>query len=199
MQKPAQDSQQEQLLKDIATFLQEAHIPYMVTGSVSSIFYGRPRASHDIDFIIEAENNESQRIREVFASLPRREFVVDPLYIEEAVSQKTQFNIFHLPTGLKLDFWLLKETSFDKQRFKRRKDVHVFGQTITFASPEDTILKKLLWYQESNSEKHLIDAAFVYQIQKGNLDEVYLQTWAKRHKTTKLLQEISEIDLEQHY
>jgi hypothetical protein len=190
---------QEQLLKDITSFLNEANIQYMVTGSVSVIRYGRQRTSHDIDFIIEANESDSKRIKEAFQSLPRKEFIVDPLYIVEAVNSAGQFNIFHLPTSLKLDFWLLQNTPFDKERFKRRKDIYVFDQRITFTSPEDTILQKFLWYKASKIEKHLIDAAFVYQIQKDNLDEVYLHEWAKKQNTTSLLNEIATMDLEEHY
>ncbi|HSW96367.1 MAG TPA: hypothetical protein VLF89_00925 [Candidatus Saccharimonadales bacterium] len=85
------------------------------------------------------------------------------------------------------------------KRFKRRKDIFVFNQTITFTSPEDIILQKFLWYQDSKIEKHLIDAAFVYQIQKDELDEVYLASWAKRQNTISLLNEIATMDLEEHY
>lgn len=45
----------------------------------------------------------------------------------------------------------------------------------------------------------LIDAAFVYQIQKGNLDEEYLHSWTKKQKTAKLLNELGSIDLEAYY
>ena len=33
------------------------------------------------------------------------------------------------------------------------------------ASAEDTILQKLKWFRMGKIEKHLVDAAFVYQIQ----------------------------------
>lgn len=199
MENQQQDKGQEELLKEITSLLQTSNIPYMITGSLSVIFYGRPRASHDIDFIIEAHTQDIERVKDAFLSLPTSEFLIDEKSIEEAVKENYFFNILHLPTMLKLDFWLLKNEPFDLERFKRRKNVHVFNQTMVFASPEDTILKKLLWYKESNIEKHLIDAAFIYQIQKGNLDETYLHKWAKKHKTTKLLKEIAIIDLEKHY
>ncbi|KKP80750.1 MAG: hypothetical protein UR81_C0017G0005 [Candidatus Levybacteria bacterium GW2011_GWB1_35_5] len=80
---------------------------------------------------------------------------------------------------LKLDFFLLKNDEFDKSRFQRRKTLNIFGQKMTFASLEDTILIKLLWYKDTKIEKHLIDAAFVYQIQKANLDKSYLLGWVE--------------------
>lgn len=199
MKKPSKDIGQEQLLKEIASFLKKAHVSYMVTGSVSVIFYGRPRASHDIDFVLEAEERDIPSLIAAFSKLPHHEFILDSDLIKDAVVHKGMFNLLHLPTMLKLDFWFLNNTPFDKERFKRRKEIRVFGQIITFASPEDTILKKLLWYQQSKIEKHLIDAAFVYQIQRENLDMVYMNRWTKKQKTTKLLEELASIDLEQHY
>lgn len=199
MAKSNKDIGQEQLLKEITTLLQKAHISYMVTGSVSVIFYGRPRASHDIDFVIEAQKEDIDKITNTFVSLPQNIFIVDTSAIADAVVHKRMFNILHLPTMLKLDFWLLQDNAFDRQRFKRRRNLQVFGQQMTFASPEDTILKKLLWYRESKIEKHLIDAAFVYQIQEKNLDIAYLNKWAKKHNTAQLLKEITSMDLEAHY
>lgn len=199
MPNQTRDKGQEELLKEITTLLQKANIPYMVTGALSVILYGRPRASHDIDFVIEAEKKNASSIEQAFLSLPHNEFVVQSSLITDAVMHKGMFNVLHLPTMLKLDFFLLKNDEFDESRFRRKKTINLFKQKMTFASPEDTILIKLLWYKDSKIEKHLIDAAFVFQIQGDNLDEKYLETWAKKHKTVKLLKEISTIDLEKYY
>src|SRR5579872_3844345 len=159
---------QEELLKEITALLNGTNIPYMITGSVSVIFYGRPRASHDIDFVVEVSQENLFKVKEAFLSLPHKEFLVDTMQIEHAIGNVGQFNVLHLPTMLKLDFWLLTSDAFDKERFARRQKMQVFGQEMLFASAEDTILKKLLWYKDSKIEKHLIDAAFVYQIQEKN-------------------------------
>lgn len=194
-----QDNNQEQLLKRITSLLRKAEIPYMITGAISVIFYGRPRASHDIDFVIEARKSDTNRVLQAFNILPHNEFIVDSSEIREAIARRFIFQILHLPTMLKFDFWLLKDEPFDQNRFKRKKEINVFGQPMVFASAEDTILIKLLWYKESRIEKHLIDAAFVYQIQEGKLDRQYLQEWAKKQRTTKLLKELTKIDLERYY
>lgn len=194
-----QNNSQEQLLKTITSLLQKANIPYMITGSISVVFYGRPRASHDIDFVVEAHAGDIKRILRAFASLPQNEFLVDPLTIRDAIMQKFIFQILHLPTMLKFDFWLLKDEPFDKKRFQRKQKINIFGQQMVFSSAEDTILIKLLWYKESKIEKHLIDAAFVYQIQKKSLDEKYLALWSKKQNTTKLLKELATVDLTMYY
>ena len=189
---------QEQLLKSITKLLQKSKISYMVTGALSVIFYGRPRASHDIDFVIEAKIKDIEKVKKALSSLSH-DFLIQEDQIEDAIINNYSFNILHLPTMLKLDFFLLKDDEFDKSRFQRRKNLNVFGQMMNFASVEDTILIKLLWYQDIKIEKHLIDAAFVYQIQDKNLDKPYLSKWAKKHKTSDLLEELKLIDLENHY
>lgn len=186
------------LLKEITSFLEKNKIKYMITGAWSAIFYGRPRASHDIDFVIEAEKDEIKKLKKIFGELPS-EFTLQKSAIEEAILQTGFFNVFHLPTMLKLDFYLLDNDEFNKIRFARKKKEKILGKDMYIASAEDTILKKLLWYTDSKIEKHLIDAAFVYQIQKNNLDDKYLFDWARKHKTTNLLNELASIDLRSYY
>lgn len=193
------NTDQEQLLKKITSLLQKENIPYMITGAISVIFYGRPRASHDIDFVVEAHEGDINRILQAFSLLPQNGFLVDSSAIKDAIMQKFIFQILHLPTMLKFDFWLLKDEPFDQERFRRKQEVTIFGQPMFFASAEDTILIKLLWYKDSKIEKHVIDAAFVYQIQKKNLDKAYLALWSKKHHTTKLLKELATIDLAMYY
>jgi len=66
------------------------------------------------------------------------------------------------------------------------------------ASPEDMILQKLKWYQMGKIEKHLVDAAFVYQIQLKNLDQKYLNLWVKKLKVGKYFKELAKINLEDY-
>lgn len=192
------ESDQGQLLKDITSFLERNKIPYMITGAWSVIFYGRPRASHDIDFVVEIHEHDIDRIIKIFKTLSQ-EFLIQQDLIKDAIFGKRMFNILHLSSMLKLDFWILQDDEFNKLRFSRRKKEKILNQYMYIASPEDTILIKLLWYKDSKIEKHLIDAAFVYQIQKENLDKKYLKKWTKKQKTTKLLKELSAIDLEKYY
>ena len=40
------------LLEVFIAPLEQAEIPYFVTGSVASIFYGEPRLTHDVDIVV---------------------------------------------------------------------------------------------------------------------------------------------------
>ena len=189
------EKDQGELLKTITSFLEKNRIPYMITGAWSAIYYSRPRASHDIDFVVELHQKNIKRVLSVFDKLSG-DFLVQVESIKEAIANKKgMFSILHLPTMLKLDFWVLKSESFDRLRFSRRRKVKILNQFMEMASSEDTILQKLRWYKKGKIEKHLIDAAFVYQIQKKNLDNKYLQVWAKKLGLNKYFEELEKINL----
>lgn len=190
------EASQTRLLKEVTSFLKIQKIPYMITGAWSSIFYGRPRASHDIDFVVELSVDELEETVKSFSKLPEA-FAIQLETIESAIKHKSLFQAIHLPTMLKIDFWILTEEPFDKSRFKRRKKVKVLNRLMDMASPEDTIIQKFRWFKEGKIEKHLVDAAFVYKIQDKNLDKKYLHKWIEKLNLSKYFQLMQRINLEE--
>lgn len=191
------ETPQSQILKDITRFLDKNKIPYMITGSWSSIYYGRPRASHDIDFVVELKSEKTKDIQKNFSQLPET-FMIQLETIKDAIQNKNQFQVLHLPTVLKMDFWILTDEEFDQSRFLRRKKIKLFNQYMAMATPEDTIIQKLIWFSKGEIEKHLIDAAFVLQIQGQKLDRQYLHKWISKLKLKKYFAMLKKIDLEEY-
>ncbi|MGI5826307.1 MAG: hypothetical protein ACOX50_02745 [Patescibacteria group bacterium] len=56
------ETDQAEVLKKITSFLEINKIPYMITGAWSVIYYGCPRASNDIDFVVEISKEDIERI-----------------------------------------------------------------------------------------------------------------------------------------
>jgi len=52
--------------------------------------------------------------------------------------------------------------------------------TAGFASPEDVILKKMEYYKEGGSEKHLRDITGILKISGEKIDRPYIVSWAER-------------------
>jgi hypothetical protein len=54
--------------------------------------------------------------------------------------------------------------------------------TIRFASAEDTLLHKLVWYKLGNhvSDRQWGDVIGVLRVQAASLDREYLEIWARR-------------------
>lgn len=55
---------QPELLKKVLVFLNDNHIDYMVTGSITSSLQGEPRTTHDVDIVIKI----TKKIRLIFAA-----------------------------------------------------------------------------------------------------------------------------------
>lgn len=169
---------QADLLIDVIGALESEDVDYMLTGSLVSSLQGEPRATHDIDLVIEVDPHAVEVLARVFAA-PR--FYLDETAASAALAEGGHFNLLDTSTGDKVDFWALTAEPFDESRFRRRIRADIFGTTVSVSAPEDTILMKLRWSAASGgSERHLNDAIGVYELQAGALDEDYLDSWAAR-------------------
>lgn len=180
--------EQEELLRKIAGILDKLKIPYIITGGIAVVIWGRPRFTADIDIVVELLPKKLDRLAEELLKIDK-EVYVDREAMQKALESRGEFNFIHPGAGLKVDFWMLKNDAFDRERMKRRVIKKVVGTNIFLTSPEDLILIKLLWYKESESTRQLEDVESVLRIQK-KLDWKYLQMWAKRHSTLKILTEL---------
>lgn len=179
---------QEDLLIKVIGKINQLRIPYMITGGIASIFYGKPRLTHDFDIVAEIEEKDIVNLVTIF----KGEFYVSSEAIQNAIENRSMFNIIHFDSGIKIDFWLLKDDEFDRKRFERRKQHIYSGRDIFFSTPEDIILKKLVWFKGSEIQKHFDDALSVFEIQK-DLDVDYLTVWAEKLSIQALLDDISSI------
>lgn len=169
---------QQELLKKVIQVLNQAGIPYMITGSIVSSLQGEPRSTHDIDMVIAIEKSVAKRLVEAF---PPPDIYLDEDNILDAIKRQSMFNLIDLNTGDKVDFWILTDEPFDQSRFLRKISEEFMGLKILISSPEDTILAKLRWAKLSGgSEKQFTDALRVYEVQYGKLDINYLEQWVKK-------------------
>lgn len=169
--------EQDELLRLAVETLERLEIPYLVTGSVATIFYGEPRFTNDIDIVVQLDRGSAGRLVEAFPA--------DELYVAReaalgAVARRGQFNLIHPRSGLKVDFMVASMDAFDRSRFGRGRRVRTAeDREATFASPEDVILKKLVYFRDGGSDKHLRDVAGVLRISR-DVDRGYVAEWAER-------------------
>lgn len=173
------------LLVKISKILSQLKIPYLVTGGMAVYVWGRPRFTADIDIVIELKKDKIEQLVKTLAKLG----YIDQDAVIEALKHEGEFNFVDDSTGIKVDFWILKNDEFDKSRLKRRVARKILGQTIYFTAPEDLILIKLIWYKQSGSSRHLEDIQSIAQFSKDQLDINYLKKWAKLN-SLELLEEI---------
>ncbi len=168
----------QELLERLVTALERLHIPYLITGSVASMAYGEPRLTNDIDVVVDLKETHVQGL---LAQFSPEQFYLSDEAIRDALVRKGQFNIIHPASGLKIDVMIQKGTPFEESRFKRARLIHYTDvRGAFFASPEDVILKKMEYYREGGSEKHLRDIGGILRVSAGMIDESYVGEWADR-------------------
>jgi hypothetical protein len=94
---------------------------YFVGGSVASSFQGEPRATNDIDIVLDLPLG---RIDALVGALGPS-FEVDVDMLRDALLHGRTCNIFFLPLLTKVDLFALGPSPFDQIEFSRRKPVAV--------------------------------------------------------------------------
>lgn len=157
--------------------LEEGGVDYMVVGSIASILYGEPRMTRDMDIVIELKLGMVRKLTSLFSE---KEYYLPPheVILSEA-TQQGQFNLIHHESGLKIDFIVRKTLPHSIEEFKRRRKVpFTVGFSAWVASPEDVIIKKLSYYREGGSEKHLTDIRGI--LAQTNVEKAYLDDWVSK-------------------
>ena len=166
------------LLRHVVSILEEAGIKYMITGSIASSLQGEPRATHDLDVVVEIRDAD---VPVVLAAFPQPRFYAETKAIREAIRTGGMFNVIDVTEGDKVDFWMLTDEPFDQSRFSRRIRERALGIEFDVSSPEDTILAKLRWSKlGGGTSKPYLDALRVYEVQNEILNHPYIDDWASR-------------------
>lgn len=171
----------------VAAALEAAGIPYFLGGSLASSIHGEPRATNDIDFVVDLGPWQVRRLADALGP----DFAVDEIALADAVRRGGTANVFYLPLVTKIDLFVRGNAPFDEAEFARSRPTRVRpdGATLRVKSPEDTVLRKLLWFVAGGnvSERQWRDIVAVLRIGQSTLDWIYLSTWANRLGLTELL------------
>ena len=163
------------LLVDCLRRLNRSGVIYYLTGSMASNYWGIPRTTHDLDFVVQLPVSSVSRIVQEFSG----DFYIEEAAVRAAFQPPHQFNAIDTRSALKVDFWLSQPEPFDKEMLRRRIRVTLFGEPAWIATAEDVILHKLVWNRISPSDRQLGDAAGVVAVQADALDKNYLRQWAQ--------------------
>lgn len=160
--------------KNVLQKLEIENIQYIVVGSIASMVYGEPRLTRDMDLVLDIHAKDAAKFAKLFS---QPEFYCPPIEIlSDEIRNKGQFNLLHVPTGLKIDIVIKKMTPFDQSRFARKQRLELWeGFCADLATAEDIIIKKLEFYREGGSEKHIRDIRGI--ISNTEVDQQYLDLW----------------------
>ena len=171
----------------VAAAIESAQGSYFVGGSVASSLQGDPRSTNDIDFVVSLPVGRVDALADALGP----DFELDRDMLRDALLRARSANGFYLPVLTKIDFFGLGREPFDEIEFARRRPVAVgrAGQTLVIKSPEDSVLRKLLWFREGGevSDKQWRDIVSILRVSRDQIDPAYLSDWATRLRCDDLL------------
>jgi hypothetical protein len=83
------------VLKSVARRLDEAQIPYMITGSMAANYYAVPRMTRDIDFVVDRHRPTP------IGCVALRGFLPGTDAVRTAIAERTMFNAIHTESVVK--------------------------------------------------------------------------------------------------
>ena len=161
------------LLQTITLSLESQNIPYMLSGSLALTLYAIPRATRDIDLIVELKD---MHVADFVEAISANFYFHEPT-IREEIKRHGMFNIIHLESGYKVDFIIRSNEPFEILKFKRRKQFNYSGFKIWVITLEDLIISKLIWIQQLESELQKRDIASL--LENSDTDLIYVKRWCK--------------------
>ncbi len=173
------------LFRIFVSRLNELSIPYMITGAVASIIYGEPRLTNDIDLVIDFNPDDAERFAEAFRI---EEFYCPPIEViklELNRPQRGHFNLIHHETGFRADIYASGRDELHHWGLSNKKSVDVEGEEFWLAPVEYVIFRKLEYYREGESEKHLRDISSILDVSSDQIDFKTLEEKIKRRTLAK--------------
>jgi hypothetical protein len=157
-------------LLQIVDALRELGLPYMVVGAFALTAWGRPRATLDLDFIIqtrEVPENLVHRLSQLGFHFDKAWDEYNPMiraFQKRYRSGRTAVDV------------MLSRDEHDAASFSRKKRKRLEGRYIWFPSAEDSLLQKL----KAGRPQDFLDAAGIVERMRGKLDSRYLARWATK-------------------
>jgi hypothetical protein len=173
------------VLRIIGERLKASDIGFMLTGSFALGYYGKPRMTRDLDFVVALMENDVDKLVAAFSS----DFYVDEDAARSAVKTQRMFNLMHFASGIKVDLIVRKDSEYRHVEFARRKAVDLAGVSTWIASREDLILSKLVWARDANSELQKRDVSTLLD---DSVDWPYLRKWAPILGIGEMLEEFAK-------
>ena len=169
------DETVERVVAAAAAALERAGIPYVLIGGIASSVHGRPRATDDIDLLVDPR--DADRALEALGSAGFETEETDPHWIYKATKDGQTVDVM---------FNIKGDVHVDEEMLARARPTDFAGQEVQVAAPEDVIVIKALAHDEP-SFRHWHDALAIIAAQE--LDWEYLLRRARKgaHRILSLL------------
>ena len=148
------------VLREAVESVERAGLPFLVLGGLASALVGRPRWTHDIDFLVRPDD-----ARDVLSALRSAGFTTeetDPVWIYKAFKHEVMVDVI---------FMVMGGIYLDDEMQSRSIERDYEGLRLRIPSPEDQIVIKAIVHREETS-RHWFDALAI--LGRAQLDWTYL-------------------------
>ena len=148
------------VLREAVETVERAGFPFLVLGGLASALVGRPRWTHDIDFLVRPDD-----ARDVLSALRSAGFTTeetDPVWIYKAFKHDVMVDVI---------FMVMGGIYLDDEMQSRSIERDYEGLRLRIPSPEDQIVIKAIVHREETS-RHWFDALAI--LGRAQLDWTYL-------------------------
>ena len=149
-----------EVLRDAVETVEQAGLAFLVLGGLASALVGRPRWTHDIDFLVRPDD-----ARDVLAALASAGFTTeetDPVWLYKAFKDDIMVDVI---------FMVMGGIYLDDEMQSRSIEREYEGLRLRIPSPEDQIVIKAIVHREETS-RHWFDALAI--LGRAQLDWSYL-------------------------
>jgi hypothetical protein len=161
--------------------LETLGVDYMITGGVASVIYGDPRFTRDIDLVLKLGEGDAGDLLDAFSSDDFYRPPLEALQEEIRRPRHGHFKIIHRDTALRADVYLLGDDPLHAWAFERRVRIPLEDDVaIWLAPPEYVVVRKLQYYEEAGSDRHLRDISAMLEISREKIDVLEVEGWAHR-------------------
>ena len=136
-------------LSRLLAILNRHEVRFHLTGGITSVAYGEPRMTQDIDIVVE--NAGLSRILDTFTeSAAQSGFLIDAEAARRAVAEKSMFQLFDMAEALKIDVYVREMIPGE---LSRSAVLEVFeGMLIPVVSRPDAAASKLAWASKGSQK-----------------------------------------------
>ncbi|MEQ9401723.1 MAG: hypothetical protein RJQ04_21330 [Longimicrobiales bacterium] len=104
------------------------------------------------------------------------------------------FNVIHHDTALRADVYLAGEVPAHRWALDRVLRLPLGEETISVAPHRDVILRKLEYFRDSGSDRHLRDISMMLRLSGDAVDAPALEGWCRRFGVMSVLETARSFD-----